>query len=382
MSPRPNEETSLKLLLEFVRPNDLDAKQRLADVLRLQGKLVPEELSKSLGAIQPRLEDVLSHISDGMFDKEEINAAVNFCSRTGLIPPLELQKSALEVEISEDPSRIDLKRNLAIVCNRLGIDVPIEILDDVKASYISEEHGTDFQQMMQIYGDKVGVSDLEEDFFDDLERVRQFTMTSVERLYSLWDSVRYVARAGLDGDLVEAGVWRGGSVMLMALALIRAKKTESTLWLFDTFAGLPRPDPELDIDILGNRAIDGWTPRSFSEDQAHWAYADEADVRANMARTDYPQEKLRFVVGKVEKTIPDKAPEKISLLRIDTDWHASYDHILPHLYDRVVPGGIIIFDDYGQFLGARKAVDDFIANKNIVSPMIRVDYSCRMMIKI
>lgn len=380
--PLDLEEHSIKLILEFVRPNDMSAAQRLADVLRIQGKPVPEKVSTILGSPQIGIQDALSRISAGSIRRDEINSTVGYCSRIGATVPLELEKVLLEMQIGDDSSRIDLKRRLALVYKELGATVPADLLTDVTNSYVAEEHSTDFQQMMQEYGSKVGLSDLEPAFFDDMEKIRRYTMTSVERLYSLWDAVRYVARADLDGAFVEAGVWRGGSVMLMALALLRQEKTDRALWLFDTFAGLPRPDPELDVDVLGNRAIDGWLPRSFGEDQAHWAYADEADVRANMAQTGYPEEKIHFVVGKVEDTIPRHIPEKIALLRIDTDWHASYDHILHHLFDRVVPGGVIIFDDYGQFLGARKAVDSFIAERNILSPMVRVDYSCRMIVKL
>jgi hypothetical protein len=79
--------------------------------------------------------------------------------------------------------------------------------------------------------------------------------------------------------------------------------------------------------------------------------------------------------------VPAEAPERIALLRIDTDWHASYVHLLDALYDRVVPGGVLLFDDYGHFLGARQAVDDFRRARGIHQPLVRIDYSCRMMIK-
>jgi len=169
--------------------------------------------------------------------------------------------------------------------------------------------------------------------------------------------------------------------MLAAKRLANREKKDRKIWLYDTYTGLPKPDTELDVDILGNRAIDGWEPRTSGDGQTFWGYATEEDVRSNMASTGYPEENLRFIRGLVEETIPSQAPEQIALLRIDTDWYASYCHILEHLYDRVSVGGVIIFDDYGQFLGARKAVDEFRRKQGIHSYLHRVDFSSRIMIK-
>ena len=328
------------------------------------------------------LDAVIDQAKAGIAERETIMRLVSELLQAGEAVPLEIERQALIFHIEDDASRIDLKRRLVNVLRMLSLPVPSALLEEVRDSYIREEAETDFQQMMADYGAKVGLSDLEPAFLEDLAIVRRFTMTSVERLYALWDAVRYVAAATVPGHLVECGVWRGGSVMLMALALIRAKATDRTLWLYDTFTGLPRPDPELDVDVLGNRAIDGWQPRNIGGGKIYWALADEADVRANIAATEYPAAKLRFVRGQVERTIPAQVPDEIAILRIDTDWYASYRHILAHLYDRVVPGGVVIFDDYGHFLGARRAVDEFRAERSIVAPMVRVDFSCRLMLKI
>jgi len=267
-----------------------------------------------------------------------------------------------------------------VVARLLGRPVDASLLAEVKDALLGDEYATDFQSMLDEYGRNVRFADMEPEFRAALEKVRRYTMTTVERLYALWSSVGYVAQAGLPGDLVECGVWRGGSVMMMALELLRRGAADRRLWLYDTFAGLPMPDAAVDVDILGNRAIDGWQAATLPDGQTYWAYADEADVRRNMALTGYPAEQLRFVPGMVEETLPATAPERIALLRIDTDWYASYRHVLHALYDRVVPGGVVIFDDYGHFKGAKQAVDEFRAERGIVSPLLRVDYSCRMMI--
>jgi hypothetical protein len=91
-----------------------------------------------------------------------------------------------------------------------------------------------------------------------------------------------------------------------------------------------------------------------------WAEASLEDVRAGMAETGYPAERVHYHVGPVEETIPGEAPQTIALLRLDTDWYESTRHELEHLYDRVSPGGVVIADDYATWQGARKAVDEFL----------------------
>lgn len=379
--PLDLEERSLRLILDSAGPDNIDAMLRLEKVLQLQGKTVPPDLIGRIEAGLPQVEEIVNALAQGTVERTRVMDALKRCEREGRPAPPLLEKVMLEAFLADDPERIDLKRRLVTVMKDLGLSPNEDLAAEVRDSYLDEERKTDFQESMQEYGEKVGFKDMEAEFFEDLEKVKSYTMTSVERLYSLWDTVRYVERAGLEGDFLEAGVWRGGSVMLMALALQRFGGNR-TLWLYDTFTGLPQPDEALDVDVLGNRAIDGWKSRSSGDGFAYWAYADEVDVSTNVARTGHPEDRTRLVKGKVEDTIPGIMPERIALLRIDTDWHSSYKHALPYLYDRVVRGGVIIFDDYGHFLGARKAVDEFIAERAIASPLVRVDYSCRLMIKL
>ena len=79
-----------------------------------------------------------------------------------------------------------------------------------------------------------------------------------------------------------------------------------------------------------------------------------------MAGTGYPSERVHYVKGRVEETIPARAPAEISILRLDTDWYESTKHELDHLYPRLSPGGVVLFDDYGYWEGAREAVDEFL----------------------
>lgn len=369
------ERLTLKVTIEAL-PDRKDLVDRLAKVEQELSGPQAEELLK----LDP--EAVMALLHSGQISQDTLMRFVGELVREGRPVPLEAEIATLEFYITQDSSRLDLKRRLVAVLKRAGRPVAPELAGEVSASYIEEEHATDFQAMMAEYGARVGFSDLEPEFSEDLAAVRRYTMTSVERLYSLWDACRYVHEAKVPGAIVECGVWRGGSMMTAALAFRRLGETSRDLWLYDTFSGLPRPDPEIDVDVLGNRMIDGWEPREVEGGRALWAYADEADVRSNMAQAGYPQERTRFVAGLVEETIPGDAPKQIALLRIDTDWHSSYVHILEHLYDRVAPGGILLFDDYGQLLGARRAVDDFRRSRGLHSPMIRIDFSCRMMLKI
>lgn len=327
------------------------------------------------------IEALIAQIDAGQASQDNVVATIGDFLQNNKPIPLKLEAAALKFYIANDATRIDLKRRLIVVEQLLGNDVDDKLLSDVRSDMISGEHATDFQTMLEEFGRTARYADMEPAFKADLDRVRRYTMTTIERLYALWSAVEYVAASRLPGDIVECGVWRGGSMMLAALKLKQCDAADRKLWLFDTFAGLPKPDAEIDIDVLGNRAIDGWNAHTLSDGKTYWAYADEADVRNNMSLTGYPNHFQEFVAGLVEETIPTNGPATISLLRIDTDFYNSYKHILHHFYDRVAPGGVIIFDDYGHFGGAKRAVDEFMSERGIVTPLIRVDYSCRMMIK-
>jgi hypothetical protein len=188
--------------------------------------------------------------------------------------------------------------------------------------------------------------------------VRPRTMTAHEKLNALVMATRYVVDHGIPGDFVECGVWRGGSMQAIALALLDRGVTDRDLHLFDTFAGMPEPSEE-------DQAMDG-TPAAqllaeAPRDAKIWAVASLDDVREGMAETGYPAERVHYCVGKVEDTVPENAPEQIALLRLDTDWYASTRHELENLYSRLSPGGVLILDDYATWKGARQAVDEFIA---------------------
>jgi hypothetical protein len=222
--------------------------------------------------------------------------------------------------------------------------------------------------------------DLDQDDIQTIRSVKLYTMTTPERLFALIQAVKYVVKNDIPGDIVECGVWRGGSMMTVAKTLLDLGCSDRQLYLFDTFEGMPRPQ-DVDVSYGGGDATKKFEKRRITENSSRWAYASLDEVERTMYETGYDKAKISFVKGKVEETIPDNAPPIISLLRLDTDWYESTRHELIHLYPRLSHGGVIIIDDYGHWLGAKKAVDEYIEQNNICLLLNRLDYTGRIGVK-
>jgi hypothetical protein len=164
--------------------------------------------------------------------------------------------------------------------------------------------------------------------------------------------------------------------MATARTLIECGDNERPMFLFDTFDGMTPPS-EVDRDIEGHSAA-GLLESEDRETSVVWAYASIDEARGNVAATGYPMDRVRFVPGPVEETIPSHAPEAVAILRLDTDWYESTKHELEHLVDRVSPGGVLIVDDYGHWKGARRAVDEFLASTTRPVLLNRIDYTGRI----
>lgn len=196
--------------------------------------------------------------------------------------------------------------------------------------------------------------------------IRPYTVSSNARLRGLYRAVRHVVTENVVGDVVECGVGRGGSAALMGLAL-RHFDAQRTLWLFDTFEGLPPPtedDPDFEIAKRYTGACRG----------------DRAEVGALFERLGISAQS-RFVKGLFQETLPASGVEKIAVLHIDGDWYESVKVCLEHLYDRVTTGGIIQIDDYGHWAGARKAVDEFSRRHPSQIVLQKLDYTGRQFVK-
>jgi len=197
-------------------------------------------------------------------------------------------------------------------------------------------------------------------------RVRRRTMCSNARLRGLYRGVKYVVENRIPGDFVECGCALGGSAALMALTLYHLGASRS-LWLFDTFEGLPAPtaqDPDFEFANLYTGSCLGTL-----EEVRH--LFEELHVEA----------RVRFVKGLFQETLPATQVSEIALLHIDGDWYESVKTCLANLYDKVVPGGIIQFDDYGYWNGARRAVDEFLDSRKIRTPLVKLDYAGRLLVK-
>ena len=225
----------------------------------------------------------------------------------------------------------------------------------------------------------VGQPDFDPAAIKMIRHVHPYTMTGPERLYALREAVKYVVKSQISGDIVECGVWQGGSMMAAALTLLEFNDEARDLYLFDTYQGTPAPT-DADKNWQGDTA----TAVLDCESQAaswNWAIASLESVQANMYSTGYNKDRLHFVKGRIEHTIPEQSPQRIAVLRLDTDWYESTYHALTYLYPRLVVGGVLILDDYGHWEGARKAVDQYFEEEGLPLLLSRVDYTGRMAVK-
>ena len=210
--------------------------------------------------------------------------------------------------------------------------------------------------------------------------VKKFTITSPEMVNALVEAVKYVVRNEIGGAMVECGVWRGGSVMAMALVLKQLVDESRDIYLYDTFSGMPAPT-DVDKPISGPMAQEQFSKTKVSADSSNWLLSPLEEVKENVFSTGYPKKKFHFIKGKVEDTIPENLPKEIALLRLDTDFYESTKHGLTHLFPRLKSNGVIIIDDYGYWEGARRAVDEYIKENHICILLNRIDFTGRIGIK-
>lgn len=212
-----------------------------------------------------------------------------------------------------------------------------------------------------------------------IRKVRPFTMTLPTRILTLLHAVRHLVDNEIEGDFVECGVWRGGSSMAMAWMLVHLKDKLRKIYMYDTFNGMPTPG-DTDNNLWGQAAYEHHEYVGGTSSGSNWAFATFEDVNNNMLSTGFPKDRFRLIRGLVEDTIPVQAPEKISLLRLDTDWYQSTRHELECLVPRMLKGGIVLVDDYGHWQGSKQAVDEFLSQYKIKPFLHRIDYASRLWI--
>tara|TARA_B100000795_G_scaffold269457_1_gene258863 strand:+ start:4759 stop:5529 length:771 start_codon:yes stop_codon:yes gene_type:complete len=210
----------------------------------------------------------------------------------------------------------------------------------------------------------------------------KYSMTSLTRRWALINAIKYVKYEGIEGEFVECGVWKGGNLIIFN-KLNEEYNLKKDIFGFDTFMGMSEPTIH-DNNYLDVNAKKEWDrDKDNNVNHSFNCYSSLDEVRNNIINNskDGLLKNTKLIKGKVEETlsIGKNLPEKISILRLDTDWYESTKKELEILYPRLVKGGVLIIDDYGQWKGSRKAVDEYFENKDIIKHFI--DFSCRMIIK-
>jgi len=206
----------------------------------------------------------------------------------------------------------------------------------------------------------------------------KYSMTGSIRMWALLQAVKKVIKNKIEGDIVECGVWKGGNLILCQKYL-NLQNVSIKIHGFDNFEGMVKPK-EIDADYRNVPASEMHSLFKKDKNKNSWAYCSLEDVNKNINET-VPKHNIKLIKGIVEKTLlePKNLPEKISILRLDTDFYESTKIELEILYPKLVSGGFLIIDDYGHFKGCRKAVDEYF--KDDLPYLHYVDYSCRVIIK-
>lgn len=194
--------------------------------------------------------------------------------------------------------------------------------------------------------------------------ITPYTMLTYPRMAMLHKYATLFDHTAVDGTFVECGVWNGGSAAVVGLGTKNDRNRQ--IWLFDSWEGLPEPTEE-DVSYQGKKGRVSMANGS-SEERVRELLFDKFKL---------DQQKFHLVKGWFNDTIPvhENSIDKIALLHLDCDWYESVKFCLEHLYDKVVDGGVIFIDDYGYWKGCKKAVDEFIANRNLNVDIVKIDYT-------
>jgi O-methyltransferase len=180
-----------------------------------------------------------------------------------------------------------------------------------------------------------------------------FTMVKSKNLINLYNLVQKANSMRLDGDIVECGVWNGGSAALMAFANVKEEKaTRRMVWLFDSFSGLPPPGPR-----------DGITEKKHYFEGMNEGSVQQ--VEKAFQKLSLSMDHVKIFPGWFDATLTKAEIDRIAILHIDADWYGSVMCVLQAFYRKVVPGGFIILDDYGYWEGCTRAIEDFVSENKI-----------------
>lgn len=228
-----------------------------------------------------------------------------------------------------------------------------------------------------------------------VQLTKAYSMMPQINLLTLFEQAAYCEKKNIGGAYVECGVWKGGAVGIMAKANMLYGKEKRPLHLFDVFDDIPAPNAEVD----GKKAIEdmrvygGVTNENEMKGQlesvkgfydSHGGHGTINICRELLeSKIGYDKNFIHFHKGWFQDTVPHDAPDigPIAILRLDGDWYESIKICLEHLYDQVVPSGLVVIDDYGYYEGCTKAVDEFLEKRNIKTFLSYSNIGCRYFVK-
>ena len=202
------------------------------------------------------------------------------------------------------------------------------------------------------------------------------------------DAIKYILRNNIKGAVIECGVDTGTYEDIWINELMSQNRTRD-IYMYDTFTGLTEPgeyDYTTDHGVYRmnkDEVLNAWKSHKIDDNINGWCYTPLEKVQNRLNSTGYPQDKLHYIVGDVMETLqnPENIPDKIAILRLDTDWYESSKIELEKMYDNVVDGGLVIFDDYYHWDGQRRATDEFFASRGIVCEFIKKNNQTATIVK-
>jgi O-methyltransferase len=231
------------------------------------------------------------------------------------------------------------------------------------------------------YRDTTNLSDLSSSERKIITELTGNVCGGPEAITALVRAVDYIIKNDIPGSFVECGVFRGGNIVAIIQRLLELGIDDRDIYLYDTFSGMPRPDA-VDAYIDGEPALAVWEQLQIDDEgSSDWVNCSIETVKKWVNAQGYPEARIHYVEGLVEDTIPQKIPEEIALLRLDTDFYKSTRHELEYLYPLLRQRGVLIIDDYGTFYGAKLATDEYFEKIGFAPYLARVDAHVRLSIK-
>ncbi len=189
------------------------------------------------------------------------------------------------------------------------------------------------------------------------------TMVGMLRLDNVQHCVVDVIRQGVPGDLIETGVWRGGTTIFMRAILAAFEESERRVWVADSFQGLPAPDPKY------------YPPGESLALDLPWLAIDLEQVKNNFSRYGLLDAQVEFLPGWFADTLPSAPIEQLAVIRLDGDLYQSTMDAITALYPRLSPGGYLIVDDYGCIEECRRAITDYRFAHAITEEIHEIDWT-------